>query len=90
MTEHNPGTCPEVKALEKDMKFIKRFVMAIEAFLLTALFGVGVWVGNIDSRVEVNKKAIEVQQTQMIRFEDKIEASLIRIENKLDKLKDNQ
>jgi hypothetical protein len=66
----------ELSFLERDLSGIRRILFWVGTIVITGLFGVGVWVGTIDSEVSTIKE----KQT---RFEDRVEAKLERIENLL-------
>lgn len=71
----------EVSPMERDIAAIRKILFWAGGIIITGLFGVGVWVGTIQSAVT------HVQNDQQ-RFEDRIEDRLVRIEALLVSLSD--
>lgn len=71
----------EIAPMERDVAAIRKILFWAGGLIITGLFGVGVWVGTIQSAVS------HVQNDQQ-RFEDRIEDRLVRIEQLLVSLSD--
>lgn len=78
----------EVAPMEADLSGIRRVIFWGTTALLTGLFGMGVWVGTIQSSLSNNSRELNVVREQHLRFEDKVDARLERIENLLITLTD--
>lgn len=66
----------EIKPLDDDFRSAKRWALGLVGVVLGGTLGIGVWVGTVDEKVN----HIEADQ---LRFEDRIEEKLARIENLL-------
>ena len=70
----------ELAPIKKEFSSMKNYAMTILILAVGSLFGYGIWVGTIQQRVS----SVELNQD---KFEQRIEGRLIRIEEKIDKLK---
>ena len=70
----------ELKPIRKDVSSVKNWAVVLMTLVIGGLFAYGVWVGTIQQRVNNVEENLN-------GFEARIESQLIRIENKIDKLK---
>ena len=63
----------EIEPLDEDFRSAKKWALGLVGVMLGSTLSVGIWVGSIDERVG------HVESDQ-IRFEDRIEDKLVRIE----------
>jgi hypothetical protein len=66
----------EIKPLDDDFKSAKRWALGLFFSILSGALVIGIWVGTIQEQVT------HIEEDQ-VRFEDKIEEKLVRIENLL-------
>lgn len=66
----------EIQPLDEDFRSAKRWVLSLVVTIVLGTLSIGIWVGTIAEKVG----HIEADQ---LRFEDKIEDKLVRIENLL-------
>ena len=87
MTDNNHTSKEEVRTIvheeiapvKKDVTSLRKWAMSALLIVVTGLFGYGVWVGTIQSRLNGVENNLD-------KFEQRIESRLIRIEDKLDDL----
>ena len=70
----------ELKPLKKDLSSAKNWAILLMTIVIGGLFAYGVWVGSIQQRVTN-------VEDNLNGFEARIESQLIRIEEKIDKLR---
>lgn len=66
----------EMKPLDADIRSAKNWAIGLLGSIILGMFGIGVWVGAIENRVQT----VELEQN---RFENRVEGKLERIENLL-------
>ena len=66
----------EIKPLDDDFRSAKRWALGLVGMILGGTLSIGIWVGTIDETVN------HIEQDQL-RFEDRIEDKLVRIETLL-------
>lgn len=66
----------QTKRLEDDLRTIRNWAIGLLSTIIIAVFGIGAWVGGIENRVGT-------VETAQVRFEDRLEDRLVRIEQLL-------
>jgi hypothetical protein len=66
----------QTKRLEDDLRTIRNWAIGLLSTIIIAVFGIGAWVGGIENRVGN-------VETAQVRFEDRLEDRLVRIEQLL-------
>jgi len=66
----------ELKPIRTELNIAKNWAIALLLGLLTTMFGIGIWVGTIDTRVSTNF-------TNQEKFESRVDGKLDRIETLL-------
>jgi hypothetical protein len=64
----------EIEPIRQNVSSAKNWAIGLLLGLLTTMFAIGAWVGNIQNRVEN-------VETQQMRFEERVDGKLDRIEN---------
>ena len=71
----------ELRPLQKEFKQVKTWMFALMSFLVVSMFGMGVWVGSINARVDANT-------IQHRGLEDRVDTRLERVDAKLERIED--